>query len=84
MKDEIENNINKGLRSDNTSGVTGVSYRPKDKKWESYITYNKKLYKLGLFTNLEDAIKARKKAEKELFKEWSYDESIKKAEVNNK
>ena len=56
------------VRSDNTSGVRGVSkYRD---KWRASITFKKKTYYLGTFTDLEEAIKIRKKAESVLYGEF--------------
>lgn len=61
-----ENSLNCKLRSDNTSGYTGISwYRFRNhKNWNSRITINKKRINLGYFENLQDAIKARKYYEK--------------------
>ena len=49
------------IRSNNTSGYTGVS--KKRSKWIARITVAKKVYHLGTYDNIEDAIDARKKAE---------------------
>lgn len=63
----------KGLRSDNTSGYTGVmAHRG---KWKAQITFKGKTYQLGTYTKIEDAAAARKKAEEEIFGEfldWYY------------
>ncbi len=46
------------------SGYTGVT---KDKgKWLAYITYKRKYYKIGYFSKLEDAVKARARAKEEV------------------
>lgn len=58
-----ENNSNTKKRSDNKSGVVGVIYHKGKQKWEAYINHNNKRYGLGSYTNIEDAIKARKEAE---------------------
>ncbi len=42
------------------SGYVGV--QPRRGKWTAHITYKKKHYHLGTFTNIEDAIKARARA----------------------
>lgn len=60
---------NRSLPSNNISGHTGVFYkkdvkRDSSKKWNAYITYNKKRIDLGNFHTKEEAIKARKEAEK--------------------
>ena len=56
----------KKLRTDNTSGATGVYLNKKTMRWTAYLNYRKKRYYLGLFDKKEDAIKARKRAEQEL------------------
>jgi flagellar capping protein FliD len=56
---------NLARHSNNTSGQTGVYWNKHGDKWQSYITVNKTLKYLGLFTEKADAIKARKEAEKE-------------------
>jgi hypothetical protein len=51
----------------NKSGVRGVYYRTCDKKWAATIGFQKKLIYLGYFNTLEEAAKARKRAEKEIY-----------------
>lgn len=70
------NNLkNVGVRSNNTSGTTGVSF---DRgKWVSRITINGKHMHLGRFENFDDAVAARKEAEEKYFCEFSYDNSMK-------
>ena len=58
-----EQNMNLGLRKDNTSGVTGVKFREDRGKWEARIRVDNKRYELGHYVNKEDAVKARKEAE---------------------
>ena len=60
------NQQNCGLRSNNTSGVTGVS-RTKTKSWYAYIRLNGKSRSLGKFKDKVKAISARRFAEQELF-----------------
>lgn len=71
-----KNGMNQCLRSDNTSGVTGV-YKDKDNKWYAVITVNKQTIRLGCFDEdkFKDAVKARKEAEEKYFGEFSYDNS---------
>ena len=57
------------MSKNNTSGVTGVHWHKVKKKWEATITEGKKKY-LGIFTNKEDAIKARKEAEIKYYGEF--------------
>lgn len=73
-----QNNMNKGLQINNSSGITGISWFAKTNQWRAYIIINKKFVHLGLYDNLEDAIKARKEAENKYFGEFSYDNSINK------
>lgn len=54
-------------RHNNKSGHPGVCMRRN--KWLAYITYKGKKYVLGSFTEKEDAIVARKKAEKHLMED---------------
>lgn len=72
-----QNMMNKPLLKNNTSGITGVSWNKRKGKWESYITIDNKRKGLGYFTNFDDAIEARKAAEKKYFGEYSYDNSMK-------
>jgi len=59
---EAQERVDTSMSSANTSGYTGVS---KDKnKWIAYIGYQKKRIYLGRFDCIEDAVAARKEAEK--------------------
>lgn len=51
----------------NKSGVTGVNWDKSRGKWQATIRFKGKKYNLGRFADIEDAISARKKAEKEIF-----------------
>lgn len=62
------NNWNKGLQTNNESGVTGVRFNKKAQKWVAYIMRKH----LGTFNNFEDAVKARERAERKYFGEYSY------------
>lgn len=59
---------NKRLLDRNTSGFTGVSFNKKSGKYVAYISRNRETHHLGSFDKLEDAIAARKRAEKQLDK----------------
>ena len=50
------------IRTNNTSGHTGVS--KKGKKWQAYLTYGKKTFWLGTYRSKEEAIQAREDAER--------------------
>ena len=64
-----ENSKKNKLRSSNTSGVEGVSFRKKSDKWMAYIRINGERKYLGTFDNKKDAIRARLKSEKEYYGE---------------
>ena len=53
--------------SDNLSGVRGVYLDRKTGRYRARLKFQGKLYNLGSFTHLEDAIKARKRGEEEIF-----------------
>lgn len=59
-----QNHQNKSKPSNNTSGHPGVSWHRRISKWIAKITHNQKQIHLGYFSILEDAIAARKAAEK--------------------
>nr|DAH09532.1 MAG TPA: AP2 domain protein [Caudoviricetes sp.] len=72
---------NKKIRKDNVSGFNGV--RRANGKWGASITFQKKSYWLGTFDKIEDAVAARKEAERHLygdFLEW-YEASYKNKKV---
>jgi hypothetical protein len=76
-KNYIENTSIRALggkiRANNSSGTTGVSYDKSRQKWCALIGFKKKTYILGRYEKLDNAIKARKKAEDSLhgdFLEW--------------
>ena len=50
-----ENGMNKSMRKDNTSGVTGISWHKQRNKWRVQIKLNGKGKHIGYFNNLEDA-----------------------------
>jgi hypothetical protein len=54
---------NKRIQSNNTSGHRGVSYFSDLKKWAAQISVKRKNIVVGYFSNIEDAILARKEAE---------------------
>lgn len=59
------NNRNAARRITNTSGVTGVSFDRKRNRWRAYID-DEGRRPLGYFVQIEDAVRARKAAEREL------------------
>jgi len=65
-----QNQHNAKLQKKNKSGVKGVSWDAKSKKWRVIITANKKRYNFGLYEKLEDAIKVAIEARKKLHGEF--------------
>ena len=55
--------INQRKPKNNKSGTKGVCWHKQNKKWDAYISINKKHKLLGSFARLDDAIEARKAAE---------------------
>jgi len=72
-----QNNINQGLRNDNTSGSKGVIWHKQNKKWVVQIRGNGKRRHIGCFEDIKDAIEARKQAEEKYFGEFAYDGGLK-------
>ena len=65
MRDEKEKTpFRSAVRSDNTSGCPGVKWGRSS--WIAYISYAGKRYVLGYFSKKEDAIAARRNAERKL------------------
>jgi len=64
------NQWNKETPSNNSSGFRGVRYIDRNNKYSVSIQKNKNRINVGTFSNLEDAIFARKIAEKVLYKEY--------------
>lgn len=55
------------LRSNNTSGVQGVDWLAKKQRWRATICFKGKRLYLGSYKDFEDAVKARKRAEEDVF-----------------
>ena len=72
--------MNKEQQRNNTSGHTGITWHKKAQKWQAYIKINNKNKYLGLYDDIQDAIKAREEAEEKYFGEWSYKNSRNEAE----
>lgn len=70
-----QNQMNRGLSSNNTSGTKGVCWDKNNKKWEVRITYNCITKHLGRFTSKSDAIAARRNAEIKYFGRFMNDDS---------
>lgn len=69
-----QNTMNCKIPSNNSSGIKGVTYDNYYKKWVAFIGINHKKKTLGYFTNIDDAIETRLKAEKEYYGDFAYNE----------
>lgn len=63
------------IRSDatpasNTSGCRGVYYNPKTNRYRARLKFQGKIMNFGSYDNFEDAVKARKRAEEEIFEKF--------------
>lgn len=65
-----KNCMNSGIRSNNKSGKTGVSFVARSGKWDARITADGVLYLLGQYASRQEAIEARTAAEKTYFGEY--------------
>jgi hypothetical protein len=65
-----QNNKNRSLAKNNTSGYTGVTYNKADKVWRVTIYNEGKRIQLGSYKNIEDAITVRQEAEKKYYGEF--------------
>jgi hypothetical protein len=63
----LENNQNSRRYRNNTSGYAGVSWHKLGKQWEAHINLNGRRKYLGLYGDINDAIAARKDAERIYF-----------------
>jgi hypothetical protein len=68
-----QNQINRhALNRNNKTGLRGVNYTPHlspSKPWRAQITANRKNVHLGLFATRDEALVARRQAERELYGE---------------
>ena len=69
------NCINTGIRATNKSGITGICWEKSRNKWRVMIGYMNQNIFIGRYNSLDDAIEARKNAEKKYFGEYAYDVS---------
>lgn len=63
--DYCENAANHNIQKNNTSGFNGVYYDKRRDRWMAKICYRGKSIHLGFFDDKNDAVRARKRAEKE-------------------
>jgi hypothetical protein len=62
---EAENRRNMARSKRNKSGTTGVYWIARHAKWMARVTYDRRIIHLGLFEVLDEAVAARKAAEKQ-------------------
>ncbi len=70
-KNFVENTSISQLKANfknNTSGHKGVTWDKYNKRWKAFIYFKNKRIYLGNYTDINEAINARKKAEKRYFK----------------
>jgi hypothetical protein len=65
-----QNEMNKLIGSNNTSGIKGVWYKKRDNKWVAEIMLNGKKIHLGVFSDINEAKIKREEAEIKYFKEF--------------
>lgn len=71
ITDNTNNVRNSSIGKNNTSGIVGVSYRKDRNKWRAFIMVDKKQISLGLYENIDQAIKARLEGELKYFGEYA-------------
>jgi hypothetical protein len=72
-----ENQCNRGVQSNNTSGVTGVARNRHDTAWQAYIKLAGKRKHLGTFQDFDEAVAVRKAAEAAMFGRFAPDAHVK-------
>ena len=68
-----QNCMNRTVRSDSTSGITGVYWKPAIGKWVAQITASGKTMHLGYYKDRGDAIRARREGERMHFGDYTPD-----------
>lgn len=66
-----ENNFNRSVQSNNTSGLKGVSWHKKGQKWRAHIALHGKQRHLGLFSTSDEAYQAYLSAVKDMHGEFA-------------
>lgn len=69
----LENSRNVKRRTDNTTGIKGVSFEPKKNTWYAYISIDKRMRNLGHFKTMGEAVTARSVAQKLHYGEFARD-----------
>ena len=66
-----QNNMNSSIQSNNTTGHSGVYLNKRTGGWFSRVHLSRKIVSLGSFRTKEEAVEARKKAEKEFYGQYN-------------
>ena len=66
-----QNQHNASLRKDNTCGHSGVNWHKPTDNWQARIRVNGKRINLGYFNDLNEAVTARKAAERKYFGDFA-------------
>lgn len=66
-----ENHRNKLAQANNTSGTPGVARNTRGNRWQAYIKHHGKRIHLGVFAAYDQAVAARREAEKLYFGEFA-------------
>ncbi|MNR37576.1 hypothetical protein D3C85_1556080 [compost metagenome] len=69
--DNKENVRNQSVQKNSSTGFTGVIYLKNDNRYKAEIKYEGNTIYLGVYKNIEDAIKVRKEAEEKYFGEFA-------------
>ena len=67
-------NLSQKISKNNKTGVKGVRWDKSRSKWAASIYFKGKCYQLGRFDDINDAIKARRIKEEELFGPYKHSE----------
>lgn len=71
-----ENCRNQGLRSNNKSGIKGVGWQKREKKWRARIDVDGKCISLGYYSDIADAEKAYEQAAIKYFGDFARTASV--------
>ena len=63
LANDSQNSMNRGIRSDNTSGISGIHFHKNLNKWRVQIEVGEKRRHIGVFNSLSEAKAARIAAE---------------------
>lgn len=73
IKTNSQNMMNASLYTNNTSGVSGVTFTKANGKWQVRIGVGNKRIHVGYYDSFDDAVKTRKDAEIKYFGDYRYD-----------